>query len=209
MDKDEVTEFALKLYNARLFDLAEADAWDGIEVPESGILQCWPSGIDGDKDLDKLSAREKEVLDEFTERFDLEILGNGQRRIVVREEGSDVVYKIGRCGVSHYLGDGIESNKTEVERFQSLNCDRLLPTLDWDDRYHWISMPFTRVLTEYPLQTQEAVSEKINETAENCEGLPDHQVDVENIGYWNGRWYMIDYEGSGYHKNVESFGLFP
>lgn len=208
IDKSTLSTFAKELYHIRFRKLIHVDAWDGIEVNRYGELQCWPSGIAGEVPLFELLPEEEALLDDFVEDCDVKLLGVGSGRIAVEHLETGMVYKIARSGVSQYLGDGLEANKCEVDRYQSTDCQQLLPIYNYHPEYYWICMPKAERLDTFPENSHTTVISFIEDAVSKHQEIPNRDIYVENIGMWGGEWYLFDY-GTVFRDEADTFGVFP
>jgi hypothetical protein len=207
MDISKLQEFAEKFFPLRFYKLLKANSWDGIQINSHGKLQCWPGGIDGSVPLFELTPQERTLLDEFLSNSTARLLGVGSGRVVIECQETETVYKIARSGVSQYLGDGREANKSEVERFQNTDCQQLLPVTDFCSNFYWLSMPKAKVLTMYSKQIHQSVRLYISESISQYTEIPQEDILADNIGFWEDDWYLLDY-GRAHREDADTFGYF-
>lgn len=157
-----------------------------------GRVYYWPGGYNTNCPfLDELTQFEKYIRQLFVEVTDFSYIGHGTGRIVFKKKST--VIKFSRYGAVGIMGDGVEQNRLEWERYQGLGDTlELMPVINRNSRFTWIIMPLSdKLLSEEPEPVQRRVSTRVIESIQSELTITD--LKPENIGLYNGSWVVLDY----------------
>ncbi|MFB6145826.1 MAG: hypothetical protein ABEJ99_04980 [Candidatus Nanohaloarchaea archaeon] len=158
------------------------------------MLRHWPGGS-FKNGFHHLFESEKQVLEEFCEEESFETLGVGSGRVVITPEGYGTAFKVARAGISARFGSGRESNYIEAKRWNEIKEKPLMPVYAAASDYSWLACPVMEPPESYSPEVDfEEIIEEMEVSLETySEKLCLRDIGEDNIGYWNGDWYWIDY----------------